>query len=303
MDGRVKQEPDQALGTATAPIPVDDIPLELFRIYPTPCDDDNVVNKAIYHQLIKQYIAEKNDWPPELQDDFRSEDKRLDYRISRTTGIASMHKISRRMLSEERTWARFWTLRVMFGPTACANQGWFEEFARDYPIALNDAPAGIIPENFEDLFGLQQWTPEEPQMERWIFHPTTKTRYGKRKAVKALNVDGKRPKSVPFSAFSFNIDAMTKISTTAVSEVRIARPAREEGRNTTLQDSHGNRSGSLTRTRQPNQQFNDNISRLEMIVRQCSALQKAQAEALNLLCSQIQLLKEERRANEKCLEE
>ncbi|KAL6793871.1 hypothetical protein J3E68DRAFT_359917 [Trichoderma sp. SZMC 28012] len=298
MDGRVKQEPDQALGTATAPIPVDDIPLELFQIYPMPCDDDNVVNKAIYHQLIKQYIAEKKEWPPELQDDFKSEDKRLDYRISRTTGIISLHKISRWMLSGERTWARFWTLRVMFGPTACANQGWFEEFARDYPMALNDAPASIIPENFEDLFGLQQWTPEEPQMERWIFHPTNKTRYGKRKAVKTLNVDGKRPKCVPFSTSSSNINAITRLSTTTVSEVKTARAALSERRNSTLQDAHGNRSGSRARNLQPNQQFNDNISRLEEIVRRCGALQKAQAEALDLLCSQIQLLKEEHNAND-----
>ncbi|PNP58633.1 hypothetical protein THARTR1_01649 [Trichoderma harzianum] len=303
MDGRVKEEPDQALGTATAPIPVDDIPLELFRIYPMPCDDDNVVNKAIYHQLIKQYIAEKNDWPPELQDDFKSEDKRLEYRISRTTGIASFHRLSRWMLSGETTWARFWTLRVMFGPRACANQGWFEEFARDYPMALNDAPAGIIPDNFENLFDLQQWTPEEPQIERWAFHPTKRTRHGRRKPVKILNVNRKRPKCVNSSASSSNIDAITRISTTAVSEVKIARPARDERRNTALQDSHGNRSGSPARNSQPNQQFNDNISRLEEIVRQCSALQKAQAEALVLLCSQIQLLKEERNANDERLED
>ncbi|KAL5088099.1 hypothetical protein Trisim1_007264 [Trichoderma cf. simile WF8] len=314
MDGRVKENTGEALGLAIAPILFNEIPLELFRIYPTPCDDDHVVDKAIYRQLIKQYIAEKNDWPPKLQKDFKSEDKQLDYKVSRTTGLSrskilplnkiiSRNKIGSWMLYGKQTWARFWTLRVMFGPIACANQEWFEDFAREYPMALNDAPGGIVPKNFQELFRLEQWTPEEPQMERWTFHPTEKTLYGKRWAVNTLNVDEKRPKLAPSSTASSNIDAVTRTSPTASPEIEIARPARDETRNTALHDSYGNRSGSLTRTPQPNQQFNDNISRLEMIVRQCSALQKAQAEALNLLCSQIQLLKEERRANEKCLEE
>lgn len=102
MDDIVKEEdPDQVLATTSAPIFVDDIPLEALRIYPMPRDDDNVVNKAIYHQLVKQYIAERNYWPTDLQDEFKSEAKRLEYRITRNTGSASGHNINRWMFKQK----------------------------------------------------------------------------------------------------------------------------------------------------------------------------------------------------------
>ncbi|KAL7943167.1 hypothetical protein V8C42DRAFT_329881 [Trichoderma barbatum] len=219
MDGLVKRDADQVLSSVTAPFPVEDIPLELLRIYTQPRDDDNVVNKTIYRQLIKQYIAENNDWLPELQDEFKSEIKLLEYRITKSTGFCSLYKIGRWMYRET-TWARFWTLRVMFGPTACANQGWFEEFSRDYPMVMDDAPAGIVPVNFEKLFSLQEWTPEEPQMERWTFHSTNTTRYGKRKAVKVKIVGRKKPKFTTSSSIASSNNG----TTTAISQIRYVYP-------------------------------------------------------------------------------
>lgn len=188
----------------------------------------------------------------------------------------------------------------MFGPTACANQGWFEEFSKQYPMALDAAPAGIVPENFKELFLLQEWTPAEPQMEQFDFDSTKATRYGKRKAIKAMTEDEKKPKFTT-SSIAVSSTATTATTTAAALEVKITMTAQDEERSTALQGYHdkGNRP---TVSIQQNQQARSNIGRLDEAIRKCAAIHQAQAEALKVLCNQMQLVKEEHRAKEKRLE-
>ncbi|KAL7939559.1 hypothetical protein V8C35DRAFT_326516 [Trichoderma chlorosporum] len=314
MEDPVNQSLDKAFDTATNPVLIGEIPPELLLAYPKPREDDNAVNRAIYNHLIKQYLAERDDWPPELREEFKSEDKPLEYRITRSTGVANKHCLRKWML-RKMTWPRFWTLRVMFGPIACANQGWFEEFSRQYPTAMNDAPAGIVPSNFPELFNLQQWTPEEPQIERWSFHSTFTTSKGKRKAVSVMSEDTKKPKLTAsvdkrksnFTTSSFilaaNTDTTITISTTGPIEVKMTMVSQDDGTNIAPRGSDGNESRPLTRSQGDNPELSDNITLMEEAIKQCSALHQVQTESLEFTRSQMQLVKEEHRAKERRLEE
>lgn len=130
-----------------------------------PGESDNVITHAVYRQLMKRYIQESQTWDPPMRSDLLVESKTLDYRILNSTGVIGSH-ILHKWMKKEVTWPRFWTLRVMFGPAACARQAWFPEVLERFPdFALKPAYTGIVPLNFQEVLELDEWVPPVPTTE------------------------------------------------------------------------------------------------------------------------------------------
>ncbi|KAK1246889.1 hypothetical protein MKX08_000691 [Trichoderma sp. CBMAI-0020] len=138
-------------------------PIELP--YWKPDDRDNVITHAIYRQLIKRYVEEHETWDSQMRSDMLVESKTLDYRIFNSRGAMHSHILHKRM-KQKVTWPRFWTLRVMFGPAACARQTWFPEVLKRFPdFASKSAYTGVVPPNIEEVLGLDEWVPPAPSLE------------------------------------------------------------------------------------------------------------------------------------------
>jgi hypothetical protein len=133
--------------------------------YWKPDESDNVLTRAIYRQLIQCYVQENPTWDPQMRSDMLGESKTLDYSIMIGTGTISGH-ILHKWIKRKVTWPRFWTLRVMFGPAACARQSWFPETLKRFPdFALKSAYTGVVPPNFQDVLELDEWVPPLPTLE------------------------------------------------------------------------------------------------------------------------------------------
>lgn len=144
-----------------------------------PDESDNVITHAIYRRLIQRYIQENQTWDSQMRSDMLAESKVLDYRILNSTGVIGSH-ILHKWMKLKVTWSRFWTLRVMFGPAACARQIWFPEVLKRFPdFALKSAYTGVVPLNFQEVFGLDEWVPPVPTPEECGYG---RTRGSKRKA-------------------------------------------------------------------------------------------------------------------------
>lgn len=121
-----------------------------------PDDRDNVVTHAVYRRLIERYIQENETWDSQMRSDMLAESKYLNYRVSISKGVLSCHILHTRM-KQKVTWPRFWTLRVMFGPAACARQAWFPEVLKRFPdFASKPASTGVVPPNLEEVLELDE---------------------------------------------------------------------------------------------------------------------------------------------------
>ncbi|KAL7894761.1 hypothetical protein HDV64DRAFT_287960 [Trichoderma sp. TUCIM 5745] len=143
-----------------------------------PDDRDNVVTHAVYNRLIERYIQENETWDSQMRNDMLVESKDLNYRISISKGVLSSHILHTR-IKQKVTWPRFWTLRVMFGPAACARQAWFPEVLKRFPdFASKPADTGVVPLNLEEVLELDEWVPPVPTTEECKYnkHRATKRR-------------------------------------------------------------------------------------------------------------------------------
>jgi hypothetical protein len=145
-----------------------------------PDDRDNVVTHAVYRQLVERYIQENETWDSQMRSDMLVESRDLNYRISISKGVISSHKLHTR-IKQKVTWPRFWMLRVMFGPAACARQAWFPEVLKRFPdFASKPAYTGVVPPNLEEVLELDEWVPPVPTPEECKYD---KLRVAKRRAI------------------------------------------------------------------------------------------------------------------------
>ncbi|KAL7922657.1 hypothetical protein ACQKWADRAFT_326631 [Trichoderma austrokoningii] len=131
-----------------------------------PDESDNVLTRAIHRQLIARYTRESPTWSPQMRSDMLAESKTLDYSVLNSTGVIGGHILHKRLKAKV-TWPRFWTLRVLFGPAACARQTWFPEVLERFPdFALKSGYTGMVPLNFQEVLELDEWVPPAPTLEK-----------------------------------------------------------------------------------------------------------------------------------------
>ncbi|UKZ75465.1 hypothetical protein TrVFT333_003150 [Trichoderma virens FT-333] len=125
---------------------------------------------------------------------------------------------------------------------------------------------------------------------------------GKRKAVKVMTVDRKKPKLRASSSMTAsNTDTRTNIPTATAIAVDLTIPVRDKRANASSQGSVVHGRVPQTGHQQYNQEFSGSIKIMEEAIERCSALHQAQAEALELLRNQLQLVKTQYNAKEKQL--
>lgn len=154
-------------GTATSPQSQDRASEDIGNMFYRAPSNANKLTKAIYKELVSQYLAERDTWPAEDQHSFKLEAQWLDYSITAATGKFSGHNIQKGM-AKVPTWTSFFFLRVMFGPQACANQTWFPNFVKGHPMAGNQARGGIISKGYLSIINDKtsgEYTPAPRDME------------------------------------------------------------------------------------------------------------------------------------------
>lgn len=174
-----------------------------------PDDRDNVVTHAVYRQLVERYIQDNETWDSQMRSDMLVESEDLNYRISISKGVISSHKLHTR-IKQKVTWPRFWMLRVMFGPAACARQTWFPEVLKRFPdFASKPAYTGVVPPNLEEVLELDEWVPPVPTPEECKYD---RLRVPKRTATSIGNHRSRRQKEGISSVL--NTPAMTVAAAT-----------------------------------------------------------------------------------------
>ncbi|KAL6906814.1 hypothetical protein GGI43DRAFT_431093 [Trichoderma evansii] len=175
-----------------------------------PDKDDNVITHAVYRQLIKRYIQENQTWDSQMRSDLLAESQSLDYGVFNSTRRLTDH-ILHRWMKMKITWPRFWTIRVMFGPAACARQAWFPEVLERFPdFALKSAYTGVVPLNLQEVLELDEWEPPDPTPEECGYD---ERKVNKRRAASIGIRSSKRQKG---SANSVSTTATATTATTMI---------------------------------------------------------------------------------------
>ncbi|KAM0521273.1 hypothetical protein ACHAPE_002749 [Trichoderma viride] len=154
-------------GTTTNPRPLAEVNEDIGKVFYQVPSNANKLTKAIYKELVSQYLAERNTWPAEDQCLFKVQARLVDYSITPATGKFSGHNIQKYM-AKSSTWTYFFFLRVMFNPKACANQTWFPDFVKKHPMAGNQARGGVVPKDFLPIINDNtpgEYTPAPQDME------------------------------------------------------------------------------------------------------------------------------------------
>ncbi|KAM0245763.1 hypothetical protein ACHAQJ_010468 [Trichoderma viride] len=109
-------------------------------------------------------------------------------------------------MDKQATWARFFVLRVLFGPKRCAMQRWFPDILAAHPQANQRAPAGCVPANAAWLIENPNnpWYPESPEWEEPEYNPQTPL---KRKAKAELAIQTKDIVADPYENGNHTVDS------------------------------------------------------------------------------------------------
>ncbi|ATY63175.1 hypothetical protein A9K55_008439 [Cordyceps militaris] len=137
----------------TAPMPDGRIPAPRPSedVFPRLPDDANPIDRATFERLALVWAEEAGRWTEDMQRSLLHNLPRA--RVTKSTATFSNHYISRtvRVSGVVPTWGQFLALRVMFGPAVCFREQWAVEFARRYPLALEDAYDGVVPDTAHEV--------------------------------------------------------------------------------------------------------------------------------------------------------